>query len=102
MIKGATNTLASAGVGTNSLRDIKPPVEIPSGWAWLLWMAGLCAVAALAYLSRRYWQRKKSEVPPAPFIPPHVRAKQKLADALALDGQPREFCILVSDTIRWY
>jgi len=37
-----------------------------------------------------------------PVIPAHVRAKQKLQEALALLGQPREFCILVSDTIRWY
>jgi hypothetical protein len=35
-------------------------------------------------------------------IPPHVRARQKLEEALALIGQPREFCILVSDTIRQY
>jgi len=37
-----------------------------------------------------------------PVIPPHIRAKQKLREALALISQPREFCILVSDTIRWY
>src|SRR5439155_18093491 len=40
--------------------------------------------------------------PPVPVIPPHVRARQKLEEALALIGQPREFCILVSDTIRFY
>jgi hypothetical protein len=28
--------------------------------------------------------------------------KQKLTAALAMIGQPKEFCILVSDTIRWY
>ena len=37
-----------------------------------------------------------------PSVPPHIRAKQKLREALALIGQPREFCILVSDTVRWY
>jgi hypothetical protein len=41
-------------------------------------------------------------VPAVPIVPAHVRAKQKLEEALALLGQPREFCILVSDTIRWY
>ena len=41
-------------------------------------------------------------VPVVPVIPPHVRARQKLEQALALLGQPREFCILVSDAIRWY
>ena len=37
-----------------------------------------------------------------PPVPPHVRAKQKLAEALAIIGQPKEFCIMVSDTLRWY
>ena len=47
-------------------------------------------------------QKKRLQVPPVRVIPPHVRARQKLEEALALIGQPREFCILVSDTIRWY
>src|SRR5262249_25666994 len=37
-----------------------------------------------------------------PVTPPHVRARQKLQEALALIAQPRPFCIMVSDTIRWY
>jgi len=91
-----------AAQSTNDLRDIKPPVEIPSGWAWVWW--GLAALAAAALLLRawRYWQKRRSELPSVPVIPPHVRAKRKLREALALIGQPREFCILVSDTIRWY
>ena len=36
---------------TNALRDIKPPVEIPSGWAWLWWGLLVLAVAALAFLA---------------------------------------------------
>jgi hypothetical protein len=103
MIKTATNNpLAGLSGNTNVLRDIKPPVEIPSGWAWVLWMAGALALAALLYFVWRYWQKRKKETPPVPVIPAHVRAKQKLAEALALIRQPREFCILVSDTIRWY
>ena len=31
-----------------------------------------------------------------------VRARQRLREALALIGQPREFCIAVSDTLRQY
>ena len=37
-----------------------------------------------------------------PVVPPHIRARQRLQQALALLTQPREFCILVSDTVRWY
>jgi hypothetical protein len=93
-------TLSSGS--TNVLRDIKPPVAIPSGWVWAWWIAVGLALAALAYFAWRYWQKKKAETPSAPVVPAHVRAKQKLAEALALIGQPKEFCILVSDTIRWY
>ena len=87
---------------TNALRDIKPPVEIPSGWVWVAWLFGALAVAALLFVAWRYWQKRRAQLPLVPVIPPHVRAKQKLQEALALLGQPREFCILVSDTIRCY
>ena len=91
-----------AGTGTNDLRDIKPPVEIPSGWLWVIWVVGVLAVAALAFWAWRYWQTRRAQGPVIPVIPAHVRAKQKLREALAFIGQPREFCILVSDTVRWY
>ncbi len=83
-------------------RDIKPPVAIPSGWEWLWWMLGAMALAALLVWAWRRWKKRRSEVPVVPPIPPHVIAKQKLQEALALIGQPRDFCILVSDTVRWY
>src|SRR5262245_29979830 len=103
MIKVApTNAVSAEPLSTNILRDIKPPVEIPSGWAWLLWTIGALALALLAYLVWRYWQQKTQEVPVVPPVPAHIRAKQILAEALALIAQPKQFCILVSDTIRWY
>ena len=98
-----TNLLSRlAGSGTNELRDIRPPVEIPNGWLWALWFAGALIVLALLYLTWRYLKKRQIEAAIVPPIPPHVVAKQKLQDALALIGQPREFCILVSDTVRWY
>src|ERR1041384_6908842 len=93
-----TNIIAGAGAqGTNDLRAIKPPVVIASGWAWVFLVVGAMLLAALLYWAWRYWQKRKAEVPLAPIIPPHVRAKQKLQEALALLGQPKEFCTLVSD-----
>jgi hypothetical protein len=60
------------------------------------------ALAALAFWAWRVWQKKRLQVPPVPIIPPHIRARKRLEEALALLGQPREFCILVSDTVRQY
>src|SRR5271165_6095197 len=102
MIKTSLTNAAStlSGSATNALRDIKPPVEIPSGWAWVLWVLAGLATAALVYWAWRHWLKKRAELAPAPVIPAHVRAKQKLAQALAIISQPKEFCILVSDTVR--
>jgi hypothetical protein len=100
----ATNSIptSSAMASTNALRDIKPPVEIPTGWVWAFWVVGALLLAAIAYFAWRYWQKRRAQIAIPPIIPPHVRAKQKLEAALGLLGQPREFCILVSDTIRHY
>lgn len=96
------NPSVAAGSITNGLRDIKPPIEIPNPWFWV-WMA-LAALAAAGLLlwTWKRWQKQRATTPFVPVIPAHVRAKQKLQEALALIGQPKEFCILVSDTIRWY
>jgi len=98
-----TNALSSlAATGTNTLRDIKPPVALPSGWAWVFGVFVGLVVAGLLFWAWRYWQKRKAQQPPVPIIPPHVRARQKLQEALALISEPKPFCILVSDTIRWY
>jgi hypothetical protein len=93
---------STAGSTTNGLRDIKPPVEIPNAWIWLWLALATLALGGLLFWAWRRWQKKKVELPLVPAIPAHVRAKQKLQEALALVGQPKEFCIMVSDTIRWY
>ena len=98
-----TNTTAQAvTAGANDIRDIKPPVEIPNGWEWLWWTLGTLAVVALLFAAWRYWQKRRSQIPVEPPVPAHVRAKQKLQEALALITRPEPFCVLVSDTIRVY
>ncbi|HTY87516.1 MAG TPA: hypothetical protein VMB80_08635 [Candidatus Acidoferrum sp.] len=94
-----TTTLVSTAT---DIRDIKPPVAIPSGWEWLGWLAAALAALAVMLLAWSWWQRKRMQVAAVPPVPAHVRAKQKLAAALALIAQPKPFCILVSDTIRLY
>ena len=94
-----TNSAASVA---NDIRDIKPPVDIPSGWEWLWWTLGVLAVAALLFAVWRWWQKRRLQIPSEPPVPAHVRAKQRLAKALELIAQPKPFCVLVSDTIRVY
>jgi hypothetical protein len=97
-----TNLNLQPAAATNALRDIKPPVDIPNPWALVSWLAGAVVLAALLYWAWRYWRKQRALLPPVPVIPPHIRAKQKLQEALALLQQPKEFCIAVSDTVRWY
>jgi len=93
---------ANASAATNTLRDIKPPVEIPNPWLWVWWGLGTLAVLAVLFWVWRHSRKRTAEVPPVPIVPAHIRAKQKLREALGLIAQPKEFCIAVSDTIRWY
>jgi hypothetical protein len=69
-------------------------------WLWI----GLGALVTLMVLLLvwRYFLKRMTQIPVAPPVPAHVRAKQKLGEALALISQPKPFCILVSDTIRTY
>jgi hypothetical protein len=106
MTNAATSSLpalAGAPGQTNApLRDIRPPVEIPPSWLWLVWVAGAIAVAALGYWLWKLWQKKQKTSDTVIQIPAHLRALRKLEQALDLLHSPREFCITVSDTVRWY
>jgi len=93
-----TNTVAQA----TDIRDIKPPIEISSGWDWLFWVLAALAVIGLLAFLWRFWRERRARVPIIPPIPAHIRAKQALEKALEIIGQPKQFCILVSDTIRFY
>jgi len=84
----------------DTLRDIKPPVELPDPWKWAMIALVVLIVAAAAYLLWREWRKRKAQIPAIPVLPAHVRARRKLEEALGLISQPREFCIVVSDTIR--
>ncbi|HEX5222565.1 MAG TPA: hypothetical protein VFZ59_23625 [Verrucomicrobiae bacterium] len=97
----ATNQPASLA-STTDIRDIAPPVDIPDPFAWLWWSLAALALVAVALLLW-LWLRKRATQPPSvPVVPAHVRAKQKLQDALSLISQPKPFVIAVSDAARWY
>lgn len=87
---------------TNDLRDIRPPVEIPNPWLWVALALGLVALVAGAFWLVRWWKLRASMPPVVPRIPPQVRARQKLNEALRFIEEPRTFCFLVSDALRIY
>ena len=97
-----TNAAGFTLPSTNDLRPIQPPVRLPGEWDWLWWtLAGLLAAGALAvwwYLRRR----RQAAMVPVPVIPPHIRARQKLAEALLFISEPDRFCTAVSNTLRVY
>lgn len=88
----------------NDIHGIHPPVEIPMSWWIILLIIAALVLAVIATAILVWWLMRKNAAtpPPLPVIPPHERARQKLQDALALIGQPRPFCIMVSDTVRLY
>jgi len=95
-------TAQSAAPAVNDIRDIKPPIDIPNSLAWLWWgLAALAAVAAIFFLWR-WWMKRRSQIAFVPPVPAHIRAKQKLEEALALIAQPKPFVVAVSDTARTY
>ena len=94
-----TNDTASV---PNDIRDIKPPLPIPTGLEWVWWAVGVVAAALILGVLWRWWQNRKKNVSAPPPIPAHIRARQKLAEALGLIGEPKTFCTAVSDTVRSY
>src|SRR2546430_17493274 len=98
----ATN-IAGTNALSGDIRDIKAPVEIPSGWFWFWCVAGALAAAALSCFAWRCWKNLRARPQTLEvIIPPHERARRKLQQALKLIYEPRLFCIEVSDTLRAY
>jgi hypothetical protein len=84
------------------IRDIKPPVPIYGGWEWLGWALGAVVLFSILLAVLLYFLLRKKPRAVPPILPAHVRAKQKLDEALALIAQPKPFVIAVSDTARAY
>jgi hypothetical protein len=94
-----TNAVAEVA---DELRDIKPPVDIPTFWFWVMVAAAVAVLAALAWAVWFVWTNRTKTPPVVPVLPPHERARQKLQAALDLIDQPKPFCVLVSDAVRLY
>ena len=74
---------------------------IPNGWLLVIWIGVILLMAVGGYFLWR-WLKKASVVPAAPPIPPHVRARRKLEEALGLIAEAKPFSTMVSDTLRVY
>jgi hypothetical protein len=95
-------TTKLAVVATNDIRGIKPPVTVPDALAWLWWTLASVGVVVAALAVWLLLRKQRLAPKPVVIIPPHVRAKEKLAEALRLIGDPKAFCTAVSDTARVY
>jgi hypothetical protein len=102
IVTNSAPATAAATAPRMDIRDLKPPVEIPSGYEWLWWTLGALAVVIAAWLLWRWWQQRQAQAAIVPVVPAHVRARQKLQAALTLITQPKPFCIAVSDAARTY
>jgi hypothetical protein len=102
MVTNSPSPVVPALEDTNFLRDIKPPLALPSWWPWVLGVVAAMVAAGVIYLIWRAWKQSRAYAGLPPIIPAHMRAKYKLDEALRLIGQPQPFCIAVSDTVRVY
>jgi hypothetical protein len=97
----ATNQTSSISAATD-IRDIKPPIPISDGFAWLWWVLAALAAVIILFFIFRWLKNRKSKIVLPPPVPAHVRAKKKLAEALALIANPKPFVVAVSDAARAY
>lgn len=81
---------------------LKPLIDIPDFWRWAFWAAVILAAAGVAWFIWLWWRRKAAVAALIPAVPPHVRARRALDEALRLIGDPKPFTIAVSSTIRVY
>jgi hypothetical protein len=101
-MSATNNSTTTSLANATDIRDIAPPVVIPSGYEWLWWTLAALVLAVAAIVIWLALRKRATQVPVIPPLPAHIRAKQKLRDALALIAQPKPFVIAVSDTLRLY
>jgi hypothetical protein len=101
MKTNASNSPLPAG-DVVDLRPPKPPVELPDPYFWWYVAGGTVLVLAAAALAWWWWRRRAAVVTVVPVVPPHVRAKQRLAEALRLISDANAFCTEVSLAARCY
>ncbi len=108
MTNAPPNLTNAAATNEIQLEDdilgIQPPVDIPTGWEWLLYTLAAAALMALAYFLTRRLLRRLNVIkpPPIPYVEPHTVARRRLEAALRLIDDPYRFCSAVSAALRGY
>jgi hypothetical protein len=102
LIVPAPSAAANNGAPLTFHDGLKPLIEIPNVWLWVIWIVIILLVCALAWLAWRYWRKKADAVLAVPQVPAHVRARQALEAALGLLSDPKAFSVAVSGAIRSY
>jgi hypothetical protein len=82
--------------------SIKPLIDIPNVWLWIIGIAVGLLLLGLAWLLWKYWKKRSARLRMAPPVPPHVQARRMLDHALTLISEPKPFTIAVSGAIRIY
>lgn len=99
-------TAASTNSMPSELHDIRPALEIVSVWEYVGWAVAVLVLILIAYFLTRYLLKKRHESKvieaSRPAVPAHVLARQRLDASLDHLHDPRAFCILVSEAIRYY
>jgi len=106
MTNNALIVPAPSPTATNAAENIfhetpAPPLVISDPWFWFWLIVILAAVATALFLWLRR-RRKDIVLQAPPPIPPHVRARRALEDALVLISEAKAFSIRVSDILRLY
>lgn len=96
--------LSVAAAFAEDIRDVKPPVEFPARWIFLLIGLGVILLLALAYFFyRRYRSRPKKS---APVKTPWEKAYERLDALLKSDwlatGEWGQYYLALSDIVRRY
>lgn len=86
-----------------AFRDsLKPLISIPNFWLWFFWIVGILLFAVIVWFLWQQWRKRAATIRIPPPIPPHIRARRLLEQALSLISEPKPFSTAVSDAIRGY
>jgi hypothetical protein len=96
---------------TASLRDIKPPIDIPISWQEIALYVGIAIVlGGLCYLAYRWWKKRSRKLAGEAYVPParpaHLVALEALGDLkvkkLWQHGLVKEYYSELTDILRRY